>query len=165
MRDKAELAAFFKRLGAPNPELWAASQADEGINQLHRFLFLRQAWREVLPENDDTWIDRSITHAETNPCAPYSGAGHALKQLIDGGASRPQLTEMVRAMQAELLFSFCYLLDDPQIAMAELSDIGWRLVEADEFGEPNGVPIGGLHESVLETDPTGREMRPKVSPE
>ena len=32
--------------------------------------------------------------------------------------------------------------------------------EVDEGGQPLH-PIDGLHESVLDTDPTGREMRPK----
>jgi hypothetical protein len=42
----------------------------------------------------------------------------------------------------------------------ELSQVAWGLFEVD--GEGNaGRSIRGLHESVLETDPTGREMCPK----
>jgi hypothetical protein len=41
-----------------------------------------------------------------------------------------------------------------------LEDVARQLFEVSEDGTP-GRPIGGLHESVLETDPTGREMRPK----
>jgi hypothetical protein len=38
-----ELTELFARLGAPRPESWARSQLEEGIPQLARFVFLRQA--------------------------------------------------------------------------------------------------------------------------
>jgi hypothetical protein len=38
-----ELTVPSRRLGAPDPEGWARSQLTEGITQLHRYLFLRQA--------------------------------------------------------------------------------------------------------------------------
>jgi hypothetical protein len=37
--------------------------------------------------------------------------------------------------------------------------MAWQLMRTNDDGDCLG-PIGGLHESVLETDPTGREMRP-----
>jgi len=43
----------------------------------------------------------------------------------------------------------------------ELSDFAWGLFQLDGDGTPVPPCIGGLHESVLETDPTGREMRPR----
>ncbi len=39
--------------------------------------------------------------------------------------------------------------------------VAWALAQVDDAGNVLGG-IGGLHESVLETDPTGREMRPRV---
>jgi hypothetical protein len=48
------LTVMFQRLGAENPEAWAQSQHREGINQLHRFLFLRQAWSRIIPEEEDS---------------------------------------------------------------------------------------------------------------
>ena len=163
--DLAELTAMFRTLGARNPEIWAHSQVEEGIGQLHRYLFLRQMWTEVVAEDDDRWIDAMIALAERNPTAPYAGVGHALRELRDGGASVRALTDLVRGMQAELLFRFCYLLDDPSFEEPELAGIGWRLVEADEDGQPTDTPICGLYESVFETDPTGREMRPREKDE
>jgi hypothetical protein len=38
--------------------------------------------------------------------------------------------------------------------------MAWALVQIGDDGDVLGN-IGGLHESVLETDPTGREMRPR----
>jgi hypothetical protein len=38
--------------------------------------------------------------------------------------------------------------------------VNWELFEVDSTGKPLH-PVDGLHESVLDTDPTGREMRPR----
>jgi hypothetical protein len=154
-----DLTALFRRLNAPNPEGWARSQVEEGINQLHRYLFLRQAWSLVVRDDDHAWIDAQIASAERQSSAPFSGTGLALRKLLDTGADRQLLTDLVRAMQAELLFGLCYLLEDPGIEEEELSHVGWRLVEADERGEPNDVPIACLHESVLETDPSTQRVQ------
>lgn len=49
--------------------------------------------------------------------------------------------------------------DDPGDVEPEVSDPWWTLFLVDENGTPI-VPVDALIESVLETDPTGREMRP-----
>ena len=159
--DVERLTRLFRDLGARDPELWAQSQADEGINQLHRYMFLRQAWGLVVPDQDQSWIDAQIAYSAARPDEPFAGVGAALRRLIEAGADRQLLSDVVRGMQAELLSGLCYLLEDPSIEEAEAAHIGWRLVETDEDYNPTGTPIGGLHESVLETDPTGREMRPR----
>jgi hypothetical protein len=60
-------------------------------------------------------------------------------------------------------------LDEPDMALDgsnnvadALPRIAWELFEVDDMGNV-GRRIGGLHESVLETDPTGREKRPDRS--
>jgi hypothetical protein len=156
-----ELTDVFRQLGARDPEGWARSQVDEGINQLHRFLFLRQAWSLVIPEGDCSWIDAQIANSERVPGTPFAGTGRALGRLLDSGAERELIAETVRGMQAELLFGLCYLLEDPGLHDEKAFSVGWALVETDENGEPTASPIVGIHESVLETDPTGREMRPR----
>ena len=62
-------------------------------------------------------------------------------------------------MQAQLLYSFAYMLEDPDIRDPGVRDLSWALFAIDD--DQLIAHIGGLHESVLETDPTGREMRPK----
>jgi hypothetical protein len=128
---------------------------------LQRFLFLRQAWKSVLSENDTSWIDEEIAMAERYPTGPYAGTGTALKDCLAKGVERQGLVDIVRGAQAQLLFQLCYLLDDPNIEVPELVDMSWGLFQTDDDGNPVGSPIQSLHESVLETDPTGREMRPR----
>jgi hypothetical protein len=156
----AQLAKRFEVLGAPDPAGWAASQVREGIPQLARYLFLRQAWRSIVDENDTAWIAASITASRRDPNGPYAGVGQALARLKAIGASDRDLVDLVRGKQAELLFSLCYQLEDPAVDEPEGQDVLWALVQVTEEGEIVG-PIAGLHESVLETDPTGREMRPR----
>src|SRR5262245_24806012 len=79
--NERELTELFRKLGASDPEGWASSQIEDGIPQLARFLFLRQAWKNVVREDDPSWIDNVIAHAEKRPNDPYAGAGHALRRL------------------------------------------------------------------------------------
>jgi hypothetical protein len=140
-------------------------EISEGINQLLRFLFLRQAWSLVVREDDKDWAQSEIARAQRYLDEPYAGVGHALRRCAEKGVSAQDLTDIVRGKQAEFLFNLCYLLGDPSFTEKELSDLGWGLFEVDTNGNPIPPGIGGLHESVLSTDPTGREMRPRKGAE
>jgi hypothetical protein len=67
-------------------------------------------------------------------------------------------------MQATLLFNLCYLLDEGGDGESEALGVQWGLIQIDPEGRPL-EPISGLHESVLDMDPTAREMRPRKSAE
>ncbi len=54
--DERELTELFRNLGADDPAGWARSQLEEGLPQLARFLFLRQAWKLVVKPDDSGWI-------------------------------------------------------------------------------------------------------------
>jgi hypothetical protein len=157
---QSELADLFRKFGARDPESWASSQLQEGIPQLQRFLFLRQAWANVVAEDDISWIGKAMQQTEREANAPYGDIGRVLRSCLAKGISAQDLTSLARALQAEFLFSMCYLLDDPTFRERELQDFSWGLFEVDADGKPIPPRIGGLHESVLETDPTGREVRP-----
>ena len=155
------LTELFQKLGAPDPKSHATSQLQENPTTLHRFLFLREAWRLVVPEDDSAWIKSDLQVAEEEPDESYAGAGLAIASLRAKGATDEELTDLVRAKQAELLFGFCYLLADPNLKASEgVAEVGWMLVERRPDGSL-GAAIDCLHESVLESDPTGREMRPR----
>jgi len=155
-----ELTELFRRLGAPSPELWARSQIEEGIPQLMRFLFLKNAWSEVVDEGNTEWIDRAIKDSEARPGSPYSGLGLALARSRAAGVSSEDLTEIARCLQAQMLFAIGYLLEGSPQGCGPL-ELSWGLFQTTEDGRPFGPQISGLHESVLELDPTGREMRPR----
>lgn len=60
MLDLAELTGLFRKLGANNSEEWAASQVNERVNQLGRFLFLKQAWTKIIDENDHSCVSEKL---------------------------------------------------------------------------------------------------------
>ena len=123
-------------------------------------MFLREAWRQVLDENDHSWIENKINDPTRDPDAPCAGIGPALQRLLAQGVNPQDLTDVVRVMQYELLFGLCYLLSDPGLQEEEVRNISWSLIQ---FNKDNQAvaEIAVLHESVLGTDPTGREMRPR----
>lgn len=157
-----ELTAVFAELGARDPGSWAESQINEGINQLGRFLFLKGAWDLVVDDADTSWIDRTVERTPLSGDGPYDGIGHALRQLLTAGADMDDINQVVRGKQAELLFGLCYLLADPSSVAGNVHQ-QWALFEIDENDRPIRL-IDMLHESVLDTDPTGREMRPRPAP-
>lgn len=161
MSEVEELTKLFRKLGADDPESWASSQVNEGINQLGRFVFLREAWALVISEDDHRWIDGEIKASELSPEAPTSGTGKALKNVIDKGCDKQDISDAVRGMQYELLFRLCYLLECPDELEQELGEFSWGLMQLDSDGQPIAY-IQALHESVLGMDPTGREMRPRT---
>jgi hypothetical protein len=158
-----ELAEHFRALGAFRPEGWARSQIEEGIPQYARFVFLRQAWEGIIADGDTSWIDPQIQQAERHPRAPGAGIGPALKRILAAGGNREDIAELVRVMQWQVLARIAVQLDDPGVVeypSKDMPQVNWRLFEVDEHDLPLR-PIEGLHESVLDTDPTEREMRPK----
>jgi hypothetical protein len=165
---RERLEKTFAALGVDDPASWADSEIDEDIPQLAILLFLRAAWRLVIDETHDRWIDSQIENGSRRPADPYSGVGQALQRLLASGAQRQDIVDVVRGMQAELLFSILYLTADsgqirdvvPASAWSEVQHIDWALFEVDANGSGKR-PLSGLHESVLMTDPTGREMRPR----
>jgi hypothetical protein len=95
-----------------------------------------------------------------NSTGPGGDIAPALKRLLAEGAAESDLTAIVRTMQWRLLFELCQLLDDPGCLEDEVGGMAWRLFQVDEEDQPIAAMLG-LSESVLETDPTGREMRPR----
>lgn len=155
--NEQELSDLFRKLGARNPQDWARSQLQENIPQLARFLFLRQAWRLVVADGDCSWISEV---RQIGADSPGGEIGPALGRVLSSGCSNQDLTRIVRVMQWRLLFGICQLLDETAEVEQEVRDIAWRLFQVDENDRPT-VAISGLIESVLETEPSRREMRPR----
>lgn len=157
-----ELTENFRALGAVDQESWARSQVQEGIPQYARFVFLRQMWQGVVREGDTGWIDSEIALARRQPRNPGASLGPVLTRLLDAGVSRSDITELARVMQWQTLASIAEQIDDSgaeSYPSTEMPRVHWALCETTEAGEVLHT-IAALHESVLEVEPSGREMRP-----
>lgn len=155
----AELTQIFENLGAPNPSEWATSQMTEGIPQLARFLFLKGCWDSVSDSIDGDWIEARLNSVPSTGNKPFDGMTHAIRRMLQCGVSRDDLTELVRCAKVEMMHDILYQMDDSEIVAGNKRYVNWCLMLLDSEENPK-VPISGLHESVLETDPSGKEMRP-----
>ena len=157
--DFEALVERFRTLGARDPESWARSQVEEGIPQLARFVFLKGAWDNVHADGDVEWIHRLLEATAPDADGPFDGVAHAIRRLDATGADRHDVAELYRNAQVQMMFDLCYLLSDPGV-VHDRGDVDWQLMRID-VGGVAVEPMDGLHESVLETDPSGREMRPR----
>ena len=92
-------------------------------------MFLRQAWRSFLSEDDTAWIDDQIASSKKNSNSPGAALGPSLERCLENGCSREDLLEIARTAQWQLLHAMCYPLSDPSIEEPELRHIAWALVE------------------------------------
>lgn len=157
--DKDDLTSILRSLGANEPESWAESEVNEDIPQLARFMFLKGAWRRIASVDDTTWIDNIVQNVPADSNEPYAGAAHSIRRMLGAGVSKSDVAQLVRATRAEFLFELCYMMDDPGSVDGNDGYVDWSLMELDADGNACRS-ISGLHESVVETDPTGREVRP-----
>jgi hypothetical protein len=152
------LTEVFREAGATNPELWARSQVQEGINQLARFSFLKSISAAWLPETATNWVEAQI-HS-TPAISPYPGAqlSTVVQEMVTKGVRPESIVDLVRVIQFEALFHVCQTLDIGNEVDTSLVD--WALFEVDKQGQPTRV-IDALHESLLEFDPSRRELFPR----
>ena len=66
---------LFAKYGARGPVIWGKSQLEEGIAQLQRFLFLRQAWSQVIDGQD--WVQSWLKAADQSPGSLHATAANA----------------------------------------------------------------------------------------
>ncbi len=106
--------------------------------------FLRLVWDEVINSAmAEHWIDNSIRASELEPNGSFSDEGEVVKRLLALGASRRDLSLLVRSASYEAAFSVLYMLGEQQLDMDDLFM---------------------LHEELLMADPTGMEGRPGSAP-
>jgi hypothetical protein len=161
MKSKTELLQFCHAMGFRDPEGIVKSELAGDIPQLARHTFLKGAWDRIVPDSDLSWIAEQEDASPPGSNQPYAGVADALRKLKKEGADMQAVAEVVRGMQAQFLFHIAYQLSDSDCVEGNDGSIGWALVELSDDGEL-GREIRSLHESVLSTDPTGREMRPRT---
>lgn len=160
---KDELIVLLKSLGVHSPEEWVQYLPDDPSTDIARYIFLKQAWDSVAAEGKTEWIDKEVIRSEEYPNEPYAGLGVVLQRILNAGIDREDITELARCLQVGMLFRIGYLLDGRAYPVKGWEHIDWALFRTDDDGRPMEEQITGLHESVLQSDPTGREMRPRNS--
>lgn len=156
-----QLTELFAEQGADDPEGWARSQLEDGIPQLARYCLLKAMWSIVVPEEDETWLDRCSQHTEDSANEPCAQLNTAIREMLNKGVHRSAIIDLVRVVQFEALSEMASFFD------GEL-DLGlpvesFAIFEVDGDGNPVAPlrPVDSLTESFLSLDPTGREMRPR----
>jgi len=156
--DLKDLTAIFRQAGAEDPESWADSQIEEGINQLGRFSFLKAITSQWMKEDETNWVDNQIEFDYSAPEDPCSQLPMALKEMLEKNVKRETIIDLIRVIQFNTLFHVCSAIDrsfEPDTPVTN-----WSLFELDDDENPKSR-IDGLHESLLEFDPSGKEMRPR----
>ncbi|MCC6435002.1 MAG: hypothetical protein IT196_08245 [Acidimicrobiales bacterium] len=128
-------------------------------------VFLRGVWRRIIPCVDDlSWVQRiAALPAEDEP---LGDRGPIIRKMLDAGISEAEIARFAQIIGYETAFGLCCHLEDPIASYEGIPTDGdvvvpWGLFLIDpETGEPC-APLGGLHESMLSMDPSGREMRPQ----
>jgi hypothetical protein len=153
-----KLTEIFRSAGATDPASWASSEINEGINQLARFSFLKAISREVIKEDDLAWIDNQIEFNYAQPTDSGAQLVEALKEMLHKGVARESIVDLLRVIQFQTLWHVCCIIDKTYESDTPINQ--WSLFEVDDDQNPTRE-IGGLHESLYDFDPSGREMRPR----
>ena len=179
-RRAQELAGTFRDLGAGEPEVWAASEVEDDIPQLARFLFLRRLWRSAgqwkLPpetwfaepeqtdaaaeEDDDepTLVSASADEAGDEDAEPaFLAAQQAVERILAAGADPRDLREVARAIFLHTAFDAVSTVDEGHDPHAGEGMPGWLLTEVGGDLVLTGRVIPDLHEDLLTTEPDEAE--------
>lgn len=173
------LAETFRELGAGEPEAWAASEVEDDIPQLARFLFLRRLWAgagqwrlppgewfaevqpdepaELLSEADDdepTLVSTPADEAgDEDADPPFLAAQQAVRRILDAGADPEDLKEVARAIFLHTAFDAVQTVDEGHDPRAGEGMPGWLLTEVGGDLVLTGRVIPDLHEDLFTTEP------------
>lgn len=180
-RRRAEaLAERFRAAGAEAPEGWAASEVEDDIPQLARFIFLRRLWRgawqwkqppedwfaeipadDVLVSDEDDEDEPTLVQTSGDEVMdedgdpPFLAAQQAVQRILAAGADPEDLKEVARAIFLHTAFDAVQTVDeghDPQVGEGMP---GWLLTEVGGDLVLTGRVIPDLHEDLLTTEPDG----------
>lgn len=176
-RERAEqLADTFRRLGAEEPAAWAASEVEDGIPQLARFIFLRRLWRgadewmqppadwfaerepdpaDAEEEDDDEATAESPVADEDEADAEpaFLAAQQAVQRMLAAGADPEDLKEVARAVFLHAVFDAVQTVDEGHDPHAAEGMPGWLLTEVGGDLVLTGRMLDRLHEDLFTTEP------------
>jgi hypothetical protein len=129
-----------------------------------REIILRDIWKYIADEDDLSWIDNVASQPAND--GPMGDFGEITRRMLAAGISKHDIARFAKINGYEAAFGALYILDggtlgDDEVRDSEGKEVSWRVQAFDfETDQPIDAGIRGLHESILSTDPTGREMRP-----
>lgn len=177
-RRAGALAERFRAAGAEEPEGWAASEVEDDVPQLARFIFLRRLWRgawqwtqppgewftEIAPdedpvggEDDDepTLVSAAppdeVPDEDADP--PFFTAQQAVRRILAAGADPEDLKEVARAIFLHTAFDAVQTVDEGHDPRVGEGMPGWLLTEVGGDLVLTGRVIPDLHEDLLTTEP------------
>lgn len=179
-RRRAEaLAERFRAAGAQAPEEWAASEVEDDIPQLARFLFLRRLWRgagqwklppeawfaeaepaadaaPAVEEDDDepSLVQSDGAEVEDEDAEPaFLAARQAVERILAAGVDPEDLKEVARAVFLFTAFEAVQTVDEGHDPAAGEGMPGWLLTEVGGDLVLTGRVIPDLHQDLLTTEP------------
>jgi DNA-binding beta-propeller fold protein YncE len=97
--------------------------------------FLELVWAHINRTMEELWIDGVIPHGEQDANDPFAEVGRAVQRLLALGASRRDLSLLVRHGAFDEAMSTLYLLSDPGIDDNDVDMLHTQFIDAD----PNGM--------------------------
>ena len=82
-----------------------------------------------------------------------------LERLVASGVNSADLTLLAARVAYIAAFDLLMAIDEGADPDGRADLPGWRLMETDHIGTLTGRVIGSVHESLIETDPSGTEAR------
>jgi hypothetical protein len=91
----------------------------------------------------EDWIDKEIEMSQRHPDAPFADVGPIITRLLEIGATRRELSLLLRVGEYNGIFDAFFTLEgSPEVSK----------------------DIRGIHEELLSSDPSGMEGRPGSAP-
>lgn len=125
----------FENAGAKNPLNWALSEITESIPQFSRFLVLKSLF-DIAQS-----VDENLTVAE------YFDTGiKASLTEIKEKTEQEKIYKLLNSYSKGIIYRIIGMLDEGN-PKSDSDKRSWLLIETDEFSEPTGQIIQGLHEN------------------
>ena len=125
--------------------------------------FLRGIWQNVIPRPEREWVERAAAVERT--ADPLGDFGPLVKKMLDHGMTPEEVARFAQIVGYETAFGLLYHLDDSSASYDAMPNNAaeehcWQLFSVDPETDEPIESVGGMHESLLSADPSGREMRP-----
>jgi len=125
-------------------------------------IFARSVW-SLLPDEEDTRWVRSMAARPLNVTQPCGDEGALIKRMLDCGLSEYEIARFAKLVSYEVAFGLTYMLGDAGAGIEGMKRdrIDWALFVTGTSSDDPKERMYGMHELLLQLDPSGREMCPR----